>query len=63
MKKSEMIQYLADLLEPVLVSRFNAHVEAEYILNKLEEKGMLPPSTFLSNIWVQDNAWDAEDKK
>lgn len=63
MKKSEMVDYLAELIEPVLHNRFNAHIEADYILMKLQEKGMLPPSTFLSNIWVQDNAWEPEDKK
>ena len=63
MKKSEMIQYLADLIEPVLHSRFNAHIEAEYILQKLQEKGMLPPTAFLEALKVQDNGWEPEETK
>jgi hypothetical protein len=63
MKKSEMIQYLAELLEPVIYDRFNAHIEAEYILMKLQEEGMLPPTAYLNALKVQDNGWEPEDIK
>lgn len=58
-----MIQKLADLLEPVIYDRFNAHIEAEYILMKLEEEGILPPLTYFSTLKVQDNGWEPEDDK
>lgn len=63
MKKSEMIQYLAEIIEPVLYRGFNAHVEAKYILDKLEENGMLPPAAFLNALKVQDNGWEPEETK
>jgi hypothetical protein len=63
MKRSQMIQKLADLLEPVIYDRFNAHIEAEYILMKLEEEGILPPLTYFSTLKVQDNGWEPEDDK
>jgi len=34
----------------------------ERILNALEQAGMLPPSTYLDSIKVQDNAWEKEDE-
>lgn len=63
MKRSQMIQHLAELLEPVIYDRFNAHIEAEYILMKLEEEGILPPLTYFSTLKVQDNGWEPEDDK
>lgn len=56
-----MIQHLVELLEPVIYDRFNAHVEAEYILTKLQDEGMLPPLTYFSTLKVQDNGWEPED--
>ena len=58
-----MIQYLVELLEPVIYDRFNAHVEADYILTKLQDEGMLPPLTYFSTLKVQDNGWEPEDDK
>ena len=34
----------------------------ERILNALEKAGMLPPSTYLSTMQIQDNAWETEDE-
>lgn len=63
MKRSQMIQHLVELLEPVIYDRFNAHVEADYILTKLQDEGMLPPLTYFSTLKVQDNGWEPEDDK
>lgn len=58
-----MIQILAEILEPVIYDRFNAHIEAEYILTKLQDEGMFPPLTYFSSLKVQDNGWEPEDDK
>lgn len=63
MKKSEMIEYLAEVIEPVLYDRFNAHIEATYIIEKLQEKGMMPPTMYISAFRSWDNGWDKEDDK
>jgi hypothetical protein len=34
----------------------------ERILNALEKAGMLPPSTYLNIMQIQDNAWETEDE-
>lgn len=63
MKKSEMIQVIAEALEPVLYDRFNAHKEAEYILQVIEQKGMLPPFSYLKALGTLDTAWEPEEVK
>ena len=63
MKKSEMIQAIADALEPVLHNRFNAHIEAEYILQIIEKQGMLPPFSYLKTLGTLDTAWEPEEIK
>ena len=63
MKRSEMIQAIAEVIEPVLYERFDAHKEAEYILQIIEKKGMLPPFSYLKTLGVLDTAWEPEENK
>ena len=64
MKRSEMVAILAGYLSTLRV-RSNIHPEdyigqSGEILSVLQEAGMLPPSTKLEFVGVNDNAWDKE---
>lgn len=59
MKKSEMIQKIAEVLETIIDPRLNPHSEAKYILQIIEEQGMIPPRTKLK-LGLEDNAWEDE---
>lgn len=61
MKKSEMINLISDIIEHVIKEQFDSKIEAEYILQKMEENGMAPPLVKLNNFGVLDNAWENED--
>lgn len=62
MKKSEMIEIIAEVLETTKLEPSN-QVKAITILDKMEEHEMLPPITVvkMGDTVYTDNCWDKEE--
>lgn len=37
-------------------------IDVDAVLNKIEQKGMLPPRTDLPKLGISDNAWEPENE-
>lgn len=61
MKRSEMVNLMADFLQETLESQNYYDDVADELLNILEKQGMLPPLTYLENFNVFDNSWENEE--
>lgn len=61
MKRSEAVELIACLID-ASTSQTNCVVLADRIMTKLEEAGMLPPTTQLKPLNTIDNAWEPEDE-
>lgn len=61
MKRSEVVELiLKTTLDQLLYSNTFTKTDADLVLKKLEQAGMLPPTTTLSKLGTIDNAWDEE---
>lgn len=63
MKRSEAIEHIVNVLR--LTGNHYCDddrdlEDAEKILKRLEDIGMLPPSAELKQLGIRDNAWEAE---
>lgn len=66
MKRSEMISLIADELEDMYDSWDSGgytvfESRAKRLLQKIEDAGMLPPSTNLAAFDRNDNAWEPDE--
>lgn len=64
MKRSEMVKYMVDKINQIYTVQNIESLEeselAEWLLESIEEKGMLPPRTYLKSLDTYDNGWDDE---
>ncbi len=63
MKRSEAITHIINVLRLTgnhYCDDGRDEQDAERILKRLEQLGMLPPSAELKQLGIRDNAWEAE---
>jgi hypothetical protein len=63
MKRSEAIKHIVNVLRLTgnhYCDDGRDEQDAEKILKRLEQLGMLPPSTELKQLGIRDNAWEPE---
>jgi hypothetical protein len=63
MKRSEVIEHIVNVLRLTgnhYCDNGRDEQDAERILKRLEQLGMLPPSAELKQLGIRDNAWETE---
>ncbi len=63
MKRSEAIKHIVNVLRLTgnhYCDDGRDEQDAEKILKRLEQLGMLPPSTELKQLGIRDNAWEPD---
>ena len=63
MKRSEAIEHIVNVLRLTgnhYCDNGRDEQDAERILTRLEQLGMLPPSAELKQLSIRDNAWETE---
>lgn len=65
MKRSEMIEILADEIDNIIeayITRESLIERANYLLTKLEDVGMLPPLQKNLDMYTEPYQWEPEDE-
>lgn len=65
MKRSEAISHIVNVLRLTNIGYSDDgkdKQDADAILSRLEQIGMLPPFSYLKNLGTLDTAWEPEDE-